>query len=56
MCSKHSYSRDTQEGRQIYSDRIALCDLTHIMSIIDLVVIGVETPRIDNGLLFRERV
>ena len=32
-----------------YPERIALSDLTHMMSMADLVAIGVETPRIDSG-------
>ena len=32
-----------------YPERITLSDLTHIMSMTDLVPIGVETPRIDRG-------
>ena len=32
-----------------YPERITLSDLTHIMSMADLVAIGVETPRIDRG-------
>ena len=39
------YSRRTSK----YSQRIALFDRTHVMSIADLVAIGVETPRIDSG-------
>ena len=31
------------------SERIALSDLTHIMSMADPVAIGVETPRINRG-------
>ena len=31
-----------------YPERITLSDLTHMMSMTDLVVIGVETPRIDS--------
>ena len=30
-------------------ERISLSDLTQMMSITDLVAIGVETPRIDSG-------
>ena len=37
------YSRRTLN----YPERIALSDLTHIMSMADLVAISVETPRID---------
>ena len=36
------YSRRTSN----YPERIALTDLTHMMSMVDLVAIGVETPRI----------
>ena len=32
-----------------YPKRITLSDLTHMMSMTDLVAIGVETPRIDSG-------
>ena len=32
-----------------YSERIALSDLTHMMSMADHVAIGVETPKIDSG-------
>ena len=32
-----------------YSERIALSDLTHMMSMADHVAIDVETPRIDSG-------
>ena len=32
-----------------YPKRIALSNLTHMMSIVDHVAIGVETPRIDKG-------
>ena len=32
-----------------YPQRISLFDPTHMMSMIDLVAIGVETPRIDSG-------
>ena len=39
------YSRRTSN----YSERITLFDLTHMMSMVDLVAIGVETPRIDCG-------
>ena len=38
------YSRRTYN----YLERIALSDLTRIMSTTDLVAIGVETPRIDS--------
>ena len=39
------YSRRTSN----YLKRIAVFDLTHRMRMADLVAIGVETPRIDNG-------
>ena len=39
------YSRRTSN----YPERITLSDLTHMMSMADLVAIGVETPRIDSG-------
>ena len=39
------YSRRTSN----YPERITLSDLTHMMSMVDLVAIGVETPRIDSG-------
>ena len=32
-----------------YPERIELSNLTHIMSMVDHVVISVETPRINNG-------
>ena len=32
-----------------YSERITLYDLTHVMSMTDLVAIGVETLKIDSG-------
>ena len=35
-----------------YLKRIALVDLTHVISMLDLVVIGGETPRIDSGYSF----
>ena len=31
-----------------YLERIELSDLTHMMSMVDLVVIGVENPMIDS--------
>ena len=39
------YSRRTSNC----PERIALFDLTHMMSMVDLVAIDVETPRIDRG-------
>ena len=39
------YSRSTSN----YLERLALSDLTHMMSMVDPVAIGVETPRIDSG-------
>ena len=39
------YSRRTSN----YLERISLSDLTQMMSMVDLVAIGVETPRIDSG-------
>ena len=39
------YSRRTSN----YPKRIVLSDLTHMMSMVDPVAIGVETPRIDRG-------
>ena len=39
------YSRRTSN----YPKRIALYDLTHMMSMADLVVINVETLKIDSG-------
>ena len=33
----------------IYLERIAISHSTHIMSMADLVTIGVETPKIDSG-------
>ena len=38
------YSRRTSN----YPERITLSNLTHTMSMTDLVAIGVETPRIDS--------
>ena len=32
-----------------YPKRITLVDSTHMMSIVDLVAVGVNTPRIDSG-------
>ena len=32
-----------------YLERITLYDLTHMMSMADLVAIGVETPSLDRG-------
>ena len=32
-----------------YPERITLYDLTHMMSMTDLVAIGVKTPMIDSG-------
>ena len=39
------YSRRTSN----YSEIITLSNLTHMMSMADPTVIGVETPRIDSG-------
>ena len=39
------YSRRTSN----YPERITLSNTTHIMSIVDPIVIGVETLRIDRG-------
>ena len=39
------YSRRTSN----YPERIALSNLTHMVSITDLVAIAVERPRIDSG-------
>ena len=39
------YSRRTSN----YLKRITRPDLTHMMSMVDLVAIGVETPMIDSG-------
>ena len=39
------YSRRTSN----YLKRITLFDLTHMMSMVDPVAIGVETPRIGSG-------
>ena len=39
------YSRRTSN----YPKRITISDPTHMMSMIDLLVISVETPMIDNG-------
>ena len=35
--------------RSNYLERITLFDLTHMMSMVDPLAIGVETPRIDSG-------
>ena len=39
------YSRRTSN----YRERIILSNPTHMMSMVDLIAIGVETLRIDNG-------
>ena len=39
------YSRRTSN----YQERIILYDLTHMMSIVDPMVISLESPRIDSG-------
>ena len=39
------YSRTTSN----YPERITLSGLTHMMSMADLVAIGVEIPKIDSG-------
>ena len=39
------YSRRTSN----YSEKIALCNPTHMMSMADPIAIGVETLRIDSG-------
>ena len=44
------YSRRTSN----YPKRIALFDLTHMMSMADPVAIGVEKPRIDSGCSFEK--
>ena len=44
------YSRRTSN----YSERIAISDLTHMMSMADPVAIGVETQRIDRGCSFEK--
>ena len=36
------------------SERIVLADSTNMMSMSDLVAIGVETPRIDVGALWKK--
>ena len=36
-------------GTSNYHKRIVLCDPTHMVSMIDPIVIGVETLRIDSG-------
>ena len=36
-------------GTSNYLERIVLSDLTHVMSITDLLAIGVETLRINSG-------
>ena len=37
-----------------YLERVALFDPTHMISMVDLIVIGVETLRIDNGCFFNK--
>ena len=44
------YSRRTSN----YPERITLFDQTHMMSMADLVAIGVETPMIDSGCSLEE--
>ena len=39
-----------------YPKRIALSDLTHTMSMIDLVAIDIETPRINSGCSLEKKV
>ena len=39
------YSKRTSN----YPERIALSDMTHMMSMVDHVAMGVETSRIDSG-------
>ena len=39
------YSRRTSN----YLERIALSNPTHMMSMVDLIAIGIETQRIDSG-------
>ena len=39
-----------------YSERIILFDLTHMINIADLMVIYVETPRIDSGYSLEEKL
>ena len=34
---------------EFYLDRISLSDLTHMISMVDHVTIGVKTPKIDSG-------
>ena len=46
------YSRKTSN----YPERITLFDLTHVMSMANLVAIDVETPMIEKWVLFEERV
>ena len=38
-----------------YPERITLFDLTHMLSMVDPVAIGVETLRINGGALWRKR-
>ena len=44
------YSRRTSN----YPERIALSNPTHMMSMVDPIVIGVETLKIDSGALWRK--
>ena len=39
-----------------YPKRITLSYPTHIISMVNLIAISVETPKVDIGLYFRERV
>ena len=41
-------------GISNYSERIALANSTNMMSMSDLVAIGVKTPRIDVGALWKK--
>ena len=45
MVSSCQYSRRTLN----YLKGIALCDLNHMISMVDLVAIDIETRRIDSG-------
>ena len=50
MYFKYSYSRDIRKRISKDMKRITIYNITHMMSMVDYVVIGVETPRIDSRL------
>ena len=45
------YSRRTSN----YPERIALSNLSHMMSMADPIAIGMETPRIDSGFSLEKK-